>query len=192
MGLCHGAAMAARKPPAKRPVFTRDEMSTGKGSKLARHVATVLSSPSTGNFPVLKVDSLKQSTAKDAVKDEIRYRERAANAAIVGPVLAKQKAAPADLFARQKMKEAEANLPDWDAEYDDPRCSRTTKWPKSTTPTRPTPGSTRRRRRSDAGQSVLTSSSGCSPARRNWVKSGPRRLVHFEHSPHRCVEARRR
>ncbi|MBM4778300.1 MAG: hypothetical protein GQE15_11415 [Archangiaceae bacterium] len=112
--------MAARKPPPKRPVFTRDEMSTGKGSKLARRVATVLSSPGTGNFPVLKVDSLKQTTTKDAVKDEIRYRERAANAAIVGPVLAKQKAAPADLFARQKMKEAEANLPDWDAEYDDP------------------------------------------------------------------------
>lgn len=111
--------MAARKPPAKRPVFTRDEMSTGKGSKLARHVATVLSSPNTGSFPALKVDSLRQSTAKDAVKDEIRYRERMATAAIVGPVLAKQKAAPADLFARQKMKEAEANLPDWDEEFDD-------------------------------------------------------------------------
>jgi hypothetical protein len=111
--------MAAKKPPAKRPVFTRDEMSTGKGSKLVKRAATVISSPASGTFPVLKVDTMKPPPLKDAVRDEIRYRERQATAAIVGPVLAKQKAAPADLFARQKMKEAEANLPDWDAEYDD-------------------------------------------------------------------------
>ena len=112
--------MAAKKPPAKRPVFTRDEMSTGKGSKLVRRAATALSTAgTTGAFPMLKVDTMKPK-APDAVRDEIRFRERAATAAIVGPVLAKQKAAPADLFARQKMKEAEANLPDWDAEgFDD-------------------------------------------------------------------------
>lgn len=111
--------MAAKKPPAKRPVFTRDEMSTGKGSKLVRRAATALSSVGTGSFPMLKVDTMKPKPP-DAVRDEIRFRERAATAAIAGPVLAKQKAAPADLFARQKMKEAEANLPDWDAEgFDD-------------------------------------------------------------------------
>lgn len=112
-------AMAAKKPPAKRPVFTRDEMSTGKGSKLVRRAATALSSAGTGSFPVLKVDTMKPKPP-DAVRDEIRFRERASTAAIVGPVLAKQKATPADLFAKQKMKEAEANLPDWDAEgFDD-------------------------------------------------------------------------
>ncbi|MBE2247907.1 MAG: hypothetical protein IAE78_00070 [Myxococcus sp.] len=112
--------MAAKKPPAKRPVFTRDEMSTGKGSKLVRRAAAALSSPSTGAFPVLKVDSLKPATpASDAVRDEIRYRERRSTAAIAGPVLARQKPTPADLFAKQKMKEAEANLPDWDGMDDE-------------------------------------------------------------------------
>lgn len=111
--------MAAKKPPAKRPVFTRDEMSTGRGSKLAKRAASALSS-GTGGFPALKVDDLKAPVAKNPVRDEIRYRERMANAAIAGPVLAKQKPAPADVFAKQKMKEAEANLPDWDAEgFDD-------------------------------------------------------------------------
>lgn len=112
-------AMAAKKKPvARKPVFTRDEMSTGKGSKLIRHAAAVISSPPTGAYPVLKVDPAP--TTKDPVRDEIRYRERAATAAIAGPVLAKQKAAPADTFARQKMREAEANLPSWDDEdFDD-------------------------------------------------------------------------
>lgn len=66
---------------------------------------------------MLKLDPAP--TQKDPVRDEIRYRERAATAAIVGPVLAKQKAAPADTFARQKMREAEANLPSWDDDFDD-------------------------------------------------------------------------
>lgn len=110
--------MAAKKPPAKRPVFTRDEMSTGRGSKLVKRAASVISSPATGTAPALKVEP--SPTRQDAVRDEIRYRERQSTAAIVGPVLAKQKAAPADLFAKQKMKEAQANLPDWDAEgFDD-------------------------------------------------------------------------
>lgn len=112
--------MAAKKPPPKRPVFTRDEMSTGKGSKLQRRATSVISSPATGNFPILKVDQLKPTgPTKDAVRDEIRYRERQSNAAMVGPVLAKPKVAAPDTFARQKMKEAEANLPDWDAEFED-------------------------------------------------------------------------
>lgn len=112
--------MAAKKPGGKKPVFTRDEMSTGKGSKLMRRAASALSSPGTGGFPALKVDDLKQAPAKNPVRDEIRYRERMATAAIVGPVLSKQKPAPADTFAKQKMKEAEANLPDWGAEgFDD-------------------------------------------------------------------------
>jgi pyocin large subunit-like protein len=110
--------MAAKKPPAKRPVFTRDEMSTGKGSKLVRRAATALST-GTGALPTPQVDTMKPKPP-DAVRDEIRFRERASTAAIVGPVLAKQKAAPADLFAKRKMKEAEANLPDWNAEgFDD-------------------------------------------------------------------------
>lgn len=95
-------------------------MSTGKGSKLMRRAASTISSPGTGGFPALKVDDLKAPPAKNPVRDEIRYRERAATAAIVGPVLSKQKPAPADTFAKQKMKEAAANLPDWDAEgFDD-------------------------------------------------------------------------
>lgn len=113
--------MAAKKPPPKRPVFTRDEMSTGKGSKLMKRATSVIASPPTGAYPVLKVDQLKPTTmsGKDAVRDEIRYRERQATQAIVGPVLAKNKAAPADTFAKQKMREAEANLPDWDAEFEE-------------------------------------------------------------------------
>jgi hypothetical protein len=112
--------MAAKKPPPKRPVFTRDEMSTGKGSKLQRRATSVIASPTTGAYPILKVDQLKSSTpAKDAVRDEIRYRERQSNAVMAGPLLAKPKAAATDTFARQKMKEAEANLPDWDAEFED-------------------------------------------------------------------------
>lgn len=111
--------MAAKKPPPKRPVFTRDEMSTGKGSKLQRRASSVISSPPTGAYPILKVDQLKNTPAKDAVRDEIRYRERQSNAVMAGPLLAKPKAAAADTFARQKMKEAEANLPDWDAEFED-------------------------------------------------------------------------
>lgn len=108
--------MAAKKgPPPKRPVFTRDEMSTGKGSRLRNKVSTVISAPGTGNFPMLKVNPVLHPNA-DAVRDEIRYRERQATAAIAGPVLAKPKPAAADTFAKQKMKEAEANLPDWDVD----------------------------------------------------------------------------
>ncbi len=111
--------MASKKTPPKRPVFSRDEMSTGKGSKLAKRATSVISSPPTGNYPALKVDQLRAPSVKDPVRDEIRYRERQATAAIVGPVLAKQKATPADTFAKQKMREAEANLPDWDAEFEE-------------------------------------------------------------------------
>jgi hypothetical protein len=108
--------MAAKKgPPPKRPVFTRDEMSTGKGSRLRSKVSSVISPPGTGSFPVLKVNPVAPPNAA-AVRDEIRYRERQATAAIVGPVLAKPKPAAADTFAKQKMKEAEANLPDWDVD----------------------------------------------------------------------------
>lgn len=108
--------MAAKKgPPAKRPVFTRDEMSTGKGSRLRHKVSSVIAAPNTGSFPVLKVNPVVPPNP-DAVRNEIRYRERQATAAIVGPVLTKQKPAMADTFAKQKMKEAEANLPDWDVD----------------------------------------------------------------------------
>jgi hypothetical protein len=110
--------MAAKKPPVRRVPFTRDEMSTGKGSKLKGRAATVVASPKSGTFPTLKVEPL--SASQSAVRDEIRYRERLANNAIAGPVLAKARPRVADTFAQQKMKEAEANLPDWaSSEFDD-------------------------------------------------------------------------
>jgi hypothetical protein len=134
--------MAAKKPPAKRQVFTRDEMSTGKGSKLVRRAATALSSQSTASFPKLRVETpaprvphreraetalFSQKTAAfpklkvetpaprvpQAARTEIRLRERTSTTASAGSASAKQKTMPADLFAKQKMKEAQDNLPDW-------------------------------------------------------------------------------
>ncbi len=90
-------------------------MSTGKGSRLRNKVSSVINAPGTGSYPVLKVNPVAPPN-QTAVRDEIRYRERQATAAIAGPVLAKQKPAMADTFAKQKMKEAEANLPDWDVD----------------------------------------------------------------------------
>ncbi len=78
-------------------------------------MSAVINAPSSGAHRVLQPQPAS-APASDAVRDEIRYRERQATAAIAGPVRTRPKAAPADTFARQKMREAEANLPDWDVD----------------------------------------------------------------------------
>lgn len=110
--------MASKKKPAgRKPVFAKDEMSTGRTSKLRQRIATVVAAVPTGSYTKLTVDPPRPSVSNDPVRDEIRYRERQATASVSAVNREKPKPPSTDLLTKQKMKEAEANLREgWDGE----------------------------------------------------------------------------
>lgn len=106
------ARMASKKQPARKPVFAKDEMSTGKTSTLMKRAQAALAPLPSGSYAKLTVDPPRPSVSNDPVRDEIHYRERQVTAQ--NSALKKERPVPVaeDLQAKQLKQQAEANLHD--------------------------------------------------------------------------------